>query len=270
MLYNLFWILCDRMAVTVDPNMTTFLTITTRWANSTDDKLIFFAWQIDIFCVTNWYFLCDKLIFFFPRKKALTFHVDCLLRRQFAWNHKSYFSGKTKESFHEMAKPIYFLGKRRKKYFRMPSAKKILLSMQRVKHCNIVTNIVTKNFFVLFQMPGGPFGSPMAKKGLEFHGMMSPNFKQFGDLDGVSDCGSIVSSSSHGNKPESKKHPSLPKEVRIIEWGSPVGQVVSVPDFGSRSPKFESHSVWHFIAQSLSLSFFHHLNMTEIQCNVER
>ena len=65
-------------------------------------------------------------------------------------------------------------------------------------------------------MPGGPFGSPMAKKGLEFHSMMSPNFKQFADIDGMSDCGSIVSSSSHGNKPESKKHPSLPKEVRIF------------------------------------------------------
>ena len=56
----------------------------------------------------------------------------------------------------------------------------------------------------------------MAKKGLEFHSMMSPNFKQFTDIDGMSDCGSIVSSSSHGNKPESKKHPSLPKEVRIF------------------------------------------------------
>ena len=56
----------------------------------------------------------------------------------------------------------------------------------------------------------------MAKKGLEFHhGMMSPNFKQFVDIDNMSDCASIVSSSSHGNKPESKKHPSLPKEVSV-------------------------------------------------------
>lgn len=70
-------------------------------------------------------------------------------------------------------------------------------------------------------MPGGPFGSPMAKKGLEFHhGMMSPNFKQFVDIDNMSDCASIVSSSSHGNKPESKKHPSLPKEAVAImlDW----------------------------------------------------
>lgn len=54
--------------------------------------------------------------------------------------------------------------------------------------------------------------SPQAKKGLEF-GMMSPGFKLMSDFDAVSDCGSVVSSSSHPNKPESKKHPSLPKEV---------------------------------------------------------
>ena len=67
--------------------------------------------------------------------------------------------------------------------------------------------------FVYLQMPGAGYGSPMAKKGLEFHNMMSPSFKQFVDIDSASDCGSIVSSSSHCNKPESKKHPSLPKEV---------------------------------------------------------
>ncbi|XP_052804616.1 homeobox protein 5-like isoform X2 [Mya arenaria] len=62
--------------------------------------------------------------------------------------------------------------------------------------------------------------SPQAKKGLEFGGMMSPGFKLMGDFDSVSDCGSIVSSSSHPNKPESKKHPSLPKEAVAImlDW----------------------------------------------------
>lgn len=57
--------------------------------------------------------------------------------------------------------------------------------------------------------------SPQAKKGLEFGGM-SPGFKFVSDFDAVSDCGSVVSSSSHPNKPESKKHPSLPKEVQFI------------------------------------------------------
>ena len=57
------------------------------------------------------------------------------------------------------------------------------------------------------------FMSPQAKKGLEFGGMMSPGFKGMSDFDSASDCGSVVSSSSHPNKPESKKHPSLPKEV---------------------------------------------------------
>lgn len=69
-------------------------------------------------------------------------------------------------------------------------------------------------------MPGAGYGSPMAKKGLEFHNMMSPSFKQFVDIDSASDCGSIVSSSSHCNKPESKKHPSLPKEAvaMMLDW----------------------------------------------------
>ena len=60
--------------------------------------------------------------------------------------------------------------------------------------------------------------SPQAKKGLEFGGMMSPGFKLMPDFDAVSDCGSVVSSSSHPNKPESKKHPSLPKEVSTVEY----------------------------------------------------
>ena len=69
-------------------------------------------------------------------------------------------------------------------------------------------------------MPGGMFMSPQAKKGLEFGGMMSPGFKPLSDFDSASDCGSLVSSSSHG-KPESKKHPSLPKEVRTIKITKP-------------------------------------------------
>jgi hypothetical protein len=65
-------------------------------------------------------------------------------------------------------------------------------------------------------MPGAMFMSPQAKKGLEFSGMMSPNFKSMIDFESGSECGSVVSSSSHPNKPESKKHPSLPKEVSIL------------------------------------------------------
>ncbi|XP_060576023.1 GATA zinc finger domain-containing protein 14-like isoform X2 [Ruditapes philippinarum] len=69
-------------------------------------------------------------------------------------------------------------------------------------------------------MPGAMFMSPQAKKGLEFSGMMSPNFKSMIDFESGSECGSVVSSSSHPNKPESKKHPSLPKEAVAImlDW----------------------------------------------------
>lgn len=68
--------------------------------------------------------------------------------------------------------------------------------------------------------PGTMFMSPQARKGLEFGGMMSPNFKSMIDFESGSECGSVVSSSSHPNKPESKKHPSLPKEAVAImlDW----------------------------------------------------
>ena len=39
----------------------------------------------------------EILFWFFPEKLDLTFHANCLLRRQFAWNIKSYFLGKIKE-----------------------------------------------------------------------------------------------------------------------------------------------------------------------------
>ena len=51
------------------------LTFTTLWTNSADDKLIFF-----------------------PRKKDLTFHANCLHWRQFAWNVKSYFLRKIRKN----------------------------------------------------------------------------------------------------------------------------------------------------------------------------
>lgn len=54
-------------------------------------------------------------------------------------------------------------------------------------------------------------GSPMSKKCLDMGMMGSPQYKLLKDLP---DCdGSMVSSSSHNMKSESKKHPSLPKEV---------------------------------------------------------
>ena len=52
-----------------------FFTLTMLWANSADDKLMMF-------------------FLFFPRKEDLTLHANCLPRRQFAWNVKSYFQGK--------------------------------------------------------------------------------------------------------------------------------------------------------------------------------
>ena len=55
--------------------------ITPLWANSADDKLMLF-------------------FTFFPRKKALTFRANCLLRRrQFAWNGKAYFLEKAWKIF---------------------------------------------------------------------------------------------------------------------------------------------------------------------------
>ena len=54
-------------------------TFTTLWAFSADDKLII-------------------LFLILPRKQDLTFHANCLLRRQFAWNVKSCFLGKNKKN----------------------------------------------------------------------------------------------------------------------------------------------------------------------------
>lgn len=59
----------------------------------------------------------------------------------------------------------------------------------------------------------GLFASPNAKKGLDLGAMCSPHFKSLKDLADCSDSTSIVSSSSNHGKSESKKHPSLPKEV---------------------------------------------------------
>ena len=41
----------------------------------------------------------DVLFLIFPRKQDLTFHANCLLRRQFAWNVKSCFLGKIRKIF---------------------------------------------------------------------------------------------------------------------------------------------------------------------------
>ena len=71
------------------------LTFPMLWANSADDKLIFF-------------------FFHFPRKQDLTLHANCFLRRQFAWS----------------VRP-YFMGKIRKKNFKMSSAK---IVTQHAKH----------------------------------------------------------------------------------------------------------------------------------------
>ena len=56
------------------------LTFTTLWAFSADDKMMLF-------------------FLFFPRKQDLTFHANCLRRRQFAWNVKSCFLGKIRKIF---------------------------------------------------------------------------------------------------------------------------------------------------------------------------
>ena len=55
------------------------LTLSMLWANSADDKLIFF-------------------FLIFPRKQDLTVHANCLLRRQFTWNVKSYFLGNIRKN----------------------------------------------------------------------------------------------------------------------------------------------------------------------------
>lgn len=62
----------------------------------------------------------------------------------------------------------------------------------------------------------GLFASPNAKKGLDLGAMCSPHFKSLKDLADCSDSTSIVSSSSNHGKSESKKHPSLPKEVTTL------------------------------------------------------
>ena len=57
------------------------LTFTPLWAYSIDDKRI-----------VLFYFFPEIFSLFFLRKKALTFHANCLHRRwQFAWNVKAYF-----------------------------------------------------------------------------------------------------------------------------------------------------------------------------------
>ena len=40
----------------------------------------------------------DDIFLIFPRKQDLTFHANCLLRKQFAWNVKSFFLGKIKKN----------------------------------------------------------------------------------------------------------------------------------------------------------------------------
>ena len=40
----------------------------------------------------------DDIFFIFPRKQDLTFHANCLLRRQFAWNVKFCFLGKIRKN----------------------------------------------------------------------------------------------------------------------------------------------------------------------------
>ena len=46
-----------------------------------------------IFCRRHF----EIFFLFFPEKKDLTFHANCLLRRQFAWNVKSCFLGKIRK-----------------------------------------------------------------------------------------------------------------------------------------------------------------------------
>ena len=41
----------------------------------------------------------DDIFLIFPRKQDLTFHANCLLRRQYAWNVKSCFLGKLRKYF---------------------------------------------------------------------------------------------------------------------------------------------------------------------------
>ena len=88
-----------------------FLKLTTKnfrrdfvsWESKQEVIIILYTNQLYIWCPCNFYHLWansadDKLIFFlfFPRKLILTFHANCLLRKQFAWNVKPYFLKKNK------------------------------------------------------------------------------------------------------------------------------------------------------------------------------
>ena len=66
----------------------TMLAFTMLRANSADNKLMIF-------------------LSFFLEKRILTLHANCLLRRQFAWNVKSYFLGKIKKYFKMLSVEIF-------------------------------------------------------------------------------------------------------------------------------------------------------------------
>ena len=68
-------------------NVQWFLTITTFWTNSANNKLMIFFF-----------------LHIFPCKYALAFYANCLLRRQFAWNAKTCFSGKKEKIFQNVLK----------------------------------------------------------------------------------------------------------------------------------------------------------------------
>ena len=50
----------------------------------------------------------DDIFHIFPRKKAFAFQANCLLWRQFAWNVKAYFLGKSKKNISK-CRPLKFL-----------------------------------------------------------------------------------------------------------------------------------------------------------------
>lgn len=102
----------------------------------------------------------------------------------------------------------------------------------------------------------GLFASPNAKKGLDLGAMCSPHFKSLKDLADCSDSTSIVSSSSNHGKSESKKHPSLPKEVTTVLY---------IPKFHSVN-YLDVNGVFFF--QSVDINFtclyFHNKKHTQV------
>ena len=86
----------------------------------------------------------DDMFLIFPRKQDLTFHANCLLRRQFAWNVKSCFLGKLRKIFSK-----YRLLKILPRVLGVKEVSKVINSNKMNNHaCTLPQNIFKTIFFV--------------------------------------------------------------------------------------------------------------------------